>query len=149
MRMKRNNDRVLLESLVRKYGKNNVLNVINEMARKTKYSNDDEMYIDILNILYRNYFDGLTVNIPWDNMYGEKTVNWWVAIETEYSNIIELLEELFEFWEDDISEEISDKYDVTPAEIKEYVDSHHYDFTNDLLKMRTRIQRERRKNIHK
>jgi hypothetical protein len=38
MRMRRNNDKMLLESLVRKYGKNGVVKTINEMAYKYDYN---------------------------------------------------------------------------------------------------------------
>lgn len=43
VKMKRNNDRMLLESLVRKYGKNSIVKVINEMAHNKPYVTKDNV----------------------------------------------------------------------------------------------------------
>ena len=49
MNMRRNNDRMLLESLVRKYGKNGVRNAINEMSYPHPVKIDDEVILDAIN----------------------------------------------------------------------------------------------------
>ena len=48
MRMKRNNDRVLLESLIRKYGKNGVKRAINEMTHPHPVKIDDDVISDVI-----------------------------------------------------------------------------------------------------
>lgn len=41
--MRRNNDKMLLEGLVRKYGKNSIVKAINEMARNKPYVTEDNV----------------------------------------------------------------------------------------------------------
>lgn len=66
--MKRNNDKMLLESLVRKYGKNSIVKAINEMARNKPYVTEDNVeriigdlrntYPEIHHVDIRNFFGG-------------------------------------------------------------------------------------------
>jgi hypothetical protein len=77
MRMKRNNDRMLLESLIRKYGKNGITRAINEMSHdhdaieiSVDYvPNDDaEIFGDIRCFRKNDIKAVYDENVVWDNM---------------------------------------------------------------------------------
>ena len=54
--MRRNNDRVLLESLVRKYGKNGVKNAIKRINENNKNSNDNTLLTYNNQLDFKEYF---------------------------------------------------------------------------------------------
>lgn len=84
--MRRNNDRLLLESLVKKYGKNSVVKAINEMAHNKPFVTEDNVqriigdlrntYPEIHHTVIRAFFGG------WQNGVWEFESEWFDDIFT-------------------------------------------------------------------
>lgn len=84
--MRRNNDKMLLESLVRKYGKASVVKAINEMTHNKPYVTEDNVEYIIGNLInsypeihhtnIRAFFGG------WQNGFWEFEPEWFDNIFT-------------------------------------------------------------------